>query len=86
MFLLFFQDHQSSYEKVTTMERFSKLLILLLSFKSAESLSEEENGTAYSNESDYSNETAYECLGASKEELKLYSTLSWWMEAVFQVS
>ena len=32
------------------------------------------------------NRTAFECKGPSKDELKLYAILSWWMDAVGQVS
>jgi hypothetical protein len=43
------------------------------------------NGTAYSfNET--SNKTAYQCQGASKEDLRAYENLAWWMDAVCQVS
>jgi len=32
------------------------------------------------------NETVYECLGPSKEDMKLYGKLAWWMDGVIQVS
>lgn len=31
------------------------------------------------------NETVYECLGPSKEDMKLYGKLAWWMDGVIQV-
>jgi hypothetical protein len=42
------------------------------------------NETAYSNSS--SNGTAYQCQGATKEEMKLYEVLAWWMDAICQVA
>ncbi len=31
------------------------------------------------------NETVYECLGPSREDMELYSQLAWWMDGVIQV-
>ena len=41
------------------------------------------NATAYSDSS--SNGTAYQCQGPTKEEMKLYEILAWWMDAICQV-
>ena len=41
------------------------------------------NTTAFFNET--RNETAYQCQGASKEDLRIYEDLAWWMDAVCQV-
>ena len=43
------------------------------------------NETVYSNGTFYSNESTYQCLGASKGEMKTYSVVAWWMDAVCQV-
>ena len=69
------------------MEKVSRILVaaMILQLVASSEVTADENETAYSNESALWNETAYKCAGASKEELKLYSTLSWWMDAVFQV-
>lgn len=32
------------------------------------------------------NETTYECLGPSREDMELYGKLAWWMDGVIQVS
>lgn len=37
-------------------------------------------------ENDTANTTKFECKGATKDELKLYGVLSWWLDAVGQVS
>ena len=34
---------------------------------------------------DTTNVTTFECKGATKDELKLYGVLSWWLDAVGQV-
>jgi hypothetical protein len=47
---------------------------------------EYQNETAYSNETSPTNASAYRCLGASKEEMKLYGILAWWMDAVCLVT
>lgn len=41
------------------------------------------NETSYSNSS--SNGTAYQCQGPTKDEMKLYEILAWWMDAICQV-
>ena len=41
------------------------------------------NTTAFFNET--SNETAYQCQGASKEDLRINEDVAWWMDAVCQV-
>ena len=69
------------------MEKVSRILVaaMILQLVTSSEVTADGNETAFSNESALWNETAYKCAGASKEELKLYSTLSWWMDAVFQV-
>ena len=44
----------------------------------------DENSTQNLNESQ-SNETAYQCIGPSKEAVKVYGILAWWMDGVVQV-
>ena len=36
-------------------------------------------------DNDTANTTKFECKGATKDELKLYGVLSWWLDAVGQV-
>jgi hypothetical protein len=46
----------------------------------------DENSTQkFSNESNESNETVYQCIGPSKEAVKIYGILAWWMDGVVQV-
>ena len=42
------------------------------------------NDTAYLNESE-TNESAYQCLGPSQDDVNLYHVLAWWMDGVVQV-
>jgi len=41
--------------------------------------------TSDDNETVDLNKTSFECKGPSKDELRLYAILSWWMDAVGQV-
>ena len=52
-------------------------------FYSINELQSLSNETTYSNSS--SNGTAYQCQGPTKDEMKLYEILDWWMDAVCQV-
>ncbi len=46
----------------------------------------DENSTQkFSNESNESNDTVYQCIGPSKEAVKIYGILAWWMDGVVQV-
>ena len=42
------------------------------------------NDLTYSNESK-GNESAYQCIGPSEDDVKLYHVLAWWMDGVVQV-
>ena len=72
----------------------SALLLLLFSSEPAlcanDTINQTMSSGQESNVTDYNfnetmNATAYQCQGASKEDLKIYDALAWWMDAVCQV-
>ncbi len=61
------------------------IVFVALAFAMADNEEAEVNDTEGAKDDQLLNETVYECLGPSKEDMKLYGKLAWWMDGVIQV-
>jgi hypothetical protein len=61
------------------------IVFVALSVTMANNEEAEANDTESGKDEPLQNETVYECLGPSKEDMKLYGKLAWWMDGVIQV-